>query len=216
MENAYEFIKTLLNPQSIIHYGGLTLLLFVIFAETGLFFGFFLPGDSLLFVAGLMCGTPIFDVNIYTLLFSVTAAGILGNFVGYFFGKQTGPVLFKRDDSFFFKKKHVNLAKDFYDRYGGAAIVLGRFIPIIRTFVPIMAGVVSLDFKKFVLYNILGCIAWVFSMVLAGYFLGRAFPSLQNRLEYIVIVIILISMIPVVLTYFKERNRRNKNDQSAI
>jgi len=213
MEQTLEFVKTLLNPQSIIHYGGLALLLFIVFAETGLFFGFFLPGDSLLFVAGLMCGTPIFDVNIYLLLSSVIVAGILGNFVGYYFGKKTGPVLFRRDDSFFFKKKHVKAAEEFYNRYGGTAIVLGRFIPIIRTFVPIMAGVVNLDFKKFVLYNILGCIAWVVSMILSGYFLGRLFPSLQHNLEYIVITIILVSMIPVVLTYLKE-HRRNKAEEN--
>ncbi len=213
MEQTLEFVKTLLNPQSIIHYGGLALLLFIVFAETGLFFGFFLPGDSLLFVAGLMCGTPIFDVNIYMLLSSVIIAGILGNFVGYYFGKKTGPVLFRRDDSFFFKKKHVKAAEEFYNRYGGTAIVLGRFIPIIRTFVPIMAGVVNLDFKKFVVYNILGCIAWVVSMVLSGYFLGRLFPSLQHNLEYIVITIILVSMIPVVLTYIKE-NRRSKAEDN--
>lgn len=212
MENLLEFIKTILNPQSIIHYGGLTLLLFIIFAETGLFFGFFLPGDSLLFVAGLMCGSPIFDVNIYTLIISLIIAGILGNFVGYYFGKKTGPVLFKRDDSFFFKKKHVNAAKEFYNRYGGTAIVLGRFIPIIRTFVPIMAGVVNLDFRKFVIFNIVGCVAWILSMVLSGFFLGKAFPALQDNLEYIVITIILISMIPVVLTYIKE-HRRSKSEE---
>lgn len=213
MEHTLEFVKTLLNPQSIIHYGGLALLLFIVFAETGLFFGFFLPGDSLLFVAGLMCGTPIFDVNIYLLITSVITAGILGNFVGYYFGKKTGPVLFRRDDTFFFKKKHVKAAEDFYHRYGGTAIVLGRFVPIIRTFVPIMAGVVNLDFKKFVIYNVVGCIAWVVSMILSGYFLGRLFPSLQNNLEYIVITIIVISMIPVVLTYLKE-HRRSKSEEN--
>lgn len=211
MENTLEFIKTFLHPQSIIQYGGLALLLFIIFAETGLFFGFFLPGDSLLFVAGLMSGSTLFDVDIVTLNLSIIVAGILGNFVGYYFGKKTGPVLFKRDDSLFFKKKHANAAKSFYDRYGGMALILGRFIPIIRTFVPIMAGVVSIDFKKFVLYNIVGCIAWVVSMTLSGYFLGRLFPSLQENLEYIVIIIIAVSMIPVVITYLKER-KRAKND----
>ena len=212
MENTLEFIKTFLHPQSIIQYGGLALLLFIIFAETGLFFGFFLPGDSLLFVAGLMSGSTLFDVDIVTLNLSIIAAGILGNFVGYYFGKKTGPVLFKRDDSLFFKKKHVNAAKSFYDRYGGMALILGRFIPIIRTFVPIMAGVVSIDFKKFVLYNIVGCVTWVVSMTLSGYFLGRMFPSLQENLEYIVIIIIAVSMIPVVLTYLKERNRAKSDN----
>ena len=211
MENILEFIKTFLHPQSIIQYGGLALLLFIIFAETGLFFGFFLPGDSLLFVAGLMSGSTLFDVDIVTLNLSIIVAGILGNFVGYYFGKKTGPVLFKRDDSLFFKKKHANAAKSFYDRYGGMALILGRFIPIIRTFVPIMAGVVSIDFKKFVFYNIVGCVAWVVSMTLSGYFLGRMFPSLQENLEYIVIIIIAVSMIPVVITYLKERNRANND-----
>ena len=214
MENVIEFIKTLLHPQSIIHYGGLSLLLFVVFAETGLFFGFFLPGDSLLFVSGLLCGTPIFDVNIITLLISVSMAGILGNFVGYYFGKKTGPVIFSRDDSFFFKKKHAIYARDFYEKHGGSAIVMARFIPIVRTFVPIMAGVVLLDFKKFVWYNIIGCVAWVFSMILAGYFLGRAFPDIQKKLEYVVILIILISMIPVVWTYIKQK-RANKTNESV-
>ena len=213
MEHTLEFVKTLLNPQSIIHYGGLALLLFIVFAETGLFFGFFLPGDSLLFVAGLMGGTPIFDVNIYLLVSTVIISGILGNFVGYFFGKKTGPVLFRRDDSFFFKKKHVKAAEEFYNRYGGTAIVLGRFVPVIRTFVPIMAGVVNLDFKKFVIYNVVGSIAWVVSMIFSGYFLGRLFPGLQNNLEYIVITIIIISMIPVVLTYLKE-HRRSKSEET--
>jgi membrane-associated protein len=211
MENVIEFVKTLLHPQSIIHYGGLSLLLFVVFAETGLFFGFFLPGDSLLFVAGLLCGTPIFDVHIITLLMSVSIAGILGNFVGYYFGKKTGPVIFSRDDSFFFKKKHAIYARDFYEKHGGSAIIMARFIPIVRTFVPIMAGVVSLDFKKFIWYNIIGCIAWVFSMILAGYFLGRAFPDIQKKLEYVVILIILISMIPVVLTFLKQKRANNQS-----
>lgn len=212
MENFIEFIKTLLNPDSIIRYGGLTLLLFIIFAETGLFFGFFLPGDSLLFVAGLMAGTDIFNVNIITLNLSVITAGIAGNFVGYYFGMKTGPMLFRREDSFFFKKKHVNAAKEFYNRYGGTAIVLGRFLPIIRTFVPIMAGVVNLNFRKFVIFNVVGCIAWVTSMTLSGYFLGKIFPSLHDNLEKIVIVIILVSMIPVAVTYFKE-HRRMKTEE---
>lgn len=206
-----ELVQTLLNPKSIIHYGGLALLLFVIFAETGLFFGFFLPGDSLLFVAGLMCGSPIFDVNIYLLLGTLIIAGIAGNFVGYIFGRKTGPLLFRRDDTLFFKKKHVNLAKDFYDRYGGTALILGRFMPIVRTFVPIMAGVVQLDFKKFVIYNIVGCVAWILSMTLAGYFLGKLFPALQDNLEYIVITIILISMIPLAWTYLKEKRRTRQS-----
>src|SRR5690606_40538387 len=138
-----------------------------------LFFGFFLPGDSLLFVSGMLCAEgSLANGNVALLIFLIAVAATLGDFVGYWFGRKTGPVIFKRDDTFFFKKKYVLQAKEFYDHYGGFAIVLGRFLPIIRTFAPIVAGVVGLDFKRFVFFNIFGAIIWLTSMVLAGYFLG--------------------------------------------
>ncbi len=215
MESIVELVKTLINPESIINYGGLTLLLLIIFAETGLFFGFFLPGDSLLFIAGLVCATSeearkvgeagIFNVSIYVLVFSVMTAAILGDFVGYWFGRRTGPVLFKRDDTFLFKKKYVHMASDFYEKHGATALILGRFIPIIRTFAPIIAGVVRIDFNRFVLYNVIGAVVWSSSMILAGYFLGRSFPQVKDYLEFIVIGIILISVIPVVVTFLKQK-----------
>lgn len=207
METIRELFGTITDPESIINIGGLALIVFIIFAETGLFFGFFLPGDSLLFTAGLLCGMGIFNADIQTLVASVSLAGIAGNYVGYFFGKKAGPRLFKRDDSMLFKKKYVYMASDFYKRHGGLALVLGRFVPIIRTFAPIFAGVVGVDLRKFTLYNISGSILWVFSMILAGYFLGREFPQIKNYLEYIIIGIILASLIPVVSTFFKERRR---------
>lgn len=222
MENLIDFIKTLINPESIINYGGLTLLILVIFAETGLFFGFFLPGDSLLFIAGLLCaaseekikaGEPaVFNVSIYVLLLAVMLAAILGDFVGYWFGRRTGPVLFKRDDTFLFKKKYVMMADAFYKKHGAMALILGRFIPIIRTFAPIIAGVVKIDFKRFVFFNVIGAVVWVCSMILAGYFLGRSFPQIKDYLEYIVIGIILISIIPVVITYLRNVNRKKSGE----
>lgn len=217
MDQVWQFLETLMHPKSIIEYGGIYLLLFIIFAETGLFFGFFLPGDSLLFIAGLAAATSAeaklvgnmeavyFDINIFVLVLTVSIAGILGNFVGYWFGKKTGPVLFKKDDSFLFKKKYMESARDFYHEYGGLALILGRFMPIIRTFVPIFAGVVKVDYKKFVLFNISGSILWVASMCFSGYFLGISFPKIQNYLEYVVIGIIFLSMVPVVLTFLRKK-----------
>lgn len=213
METLSDFFYTLTDPEKIITIGGLALITFIVFAETGLFFGFFLPGDSLLFTAGLLCGTGVFDTSVQTLLFSVTMAGIAGNYVGYYFGKKTGPVLFKRDDSLLFKKKYVFMASDFYNRYGGMALVLGRFMPIIRTFAPILAGVVGVDLKKFTFYNITGSILWVFSMILAGYFLGREFPQIKEYLEYIIVGIIILSIIPVIRTLLKERRRQREMEK---
>ncbi len=204
MENFWEHLQNLTDAQSILSKGGFYLLLIVVFAETGLFFGFFLPGDYLLFLAGLLCSSGMIDVSLPTLLFSVMAAGILGNYTGYWFGYRTGPVLFKRDDSLFFKKRYVVMAEEFYDKYGGMALVLGRFFPIIRTFAPIFAGVVKVDFKKFTLYNFTGSIAWVCTFILGGFFLGRKFPQLKDYLEYIILILIIITTIPLVIAFVKK------------
>lgn len=205
-----DFLQKLVNPESIIHYGGLTLLVFVVFAETGLFFGFFLPGDSLLFTAGLLCGIGIFDTSIYTLLTSVSLAAIFGNVVGYWFGKKMGKALFKRKNTFFFKRDYVHMADVFYKKYGGFALVMGRFLPIIRTFAPILAGVIEMEYKKFTWYNIAGCILWVFGLILLGYFLGAKFPIVKDYLEYIVIGLIIITAIPILRTYLIERKKYPK------
>jgi membrane-associated protein len=209
--------KDLLNPEFYINNGGLWLLLFIVFAETGLMVGFFLPGDSLLFVAGIYSkmlvgslipggtGSDFLDLIILFLLVSV--AGILGNLVGYWFGRKSGPFLFERKDTFFFKRKYLIQAKEFYDKHGGQAIVFARFLPIIRTFAPIIAGIVSMDRKKFMLYNIVGCLAWVFAMLFAGHYLDKLFMSkfnfdLKKHLEVLVIGIVLITTLPVIYKIF--------------
>lgn len=179
-------------------------MLFVVFAETGLFFGFFLPGDYLLFLAGLFCATGVLDVSIYVLVGGLVMAGVLGNYVGYWFGIRTGPVLFKRDDSFFFKKKYVEMAREFYHKYGGMALVLGRFFPIIRTFAPIFAGVVKVEFKKFTIYNFIGSILWVSTLTLVGFFLGIKFPGIKDYIEYIVIALIIATTIPLLIASFRK------------
>src|ERR1700743_1947791 len=184
MESFWARLQNLTDAQSILSKGGFCLLLIVVFAETGLFFGFFLPGDYLLFMAGLLCASGMFEVNIFVLIVSLIIAGILGNYAGYFFGRRTGPLLFNKHESFFFKKRHVVMAEQFYVKYGGMALILGRFFPIIRTFAPIFAGVVKIDIKKFTLYNIIGSVAWVVTLCLTGYFLGRKYPEITHYLDY--------------------------------
>ena len=193
-----------MKPEAIISIGFFFLLI-VVFAETGLFFGFFLPGDYLLFMAGLLCAEGGFDISIYTLTLSLIAAGVLGNYTGYWFGYRAGPALFNRDNSFFFKKHHIAIAEAFYAKHGGKALVLGRFFPIIRTFAPIFAGVVKVDLKKFTLYNFIGSIAWVNTFTLAGFFLGRKFPQLKGYLEYVVLGLIVVTSAPLLAAFYKRK-----------
>ena len=203
-----ELVKWILNN------GGLIVLLFVVFAETGLFVGFFLPGDSLLFAAGVYLRTyPQGFYNLHYLLVAllIIVASVLGNMAGYWFGQRTGPHFFKRKDSFFFKKKHLYRAKEFYDQYGKSTIFLAKFLPVIRTFAPIVAGIVQMSSGVFMLYNIIGSTVWVLSMVLGGYFLEawvkREFGiSLTDYIELIAIGIILITTLPVLYKLFFSKN----------
>ncbi|HEY4062694.1 MAG TPA: VTT domain-containing protein [Puia sp.] len=213
--------KDLVNPEFYIQYGGLWVLLFIVFAETGLMIGFFLPGDSLLFVAGMYSqsligtiikqdavkgtGSNFFDLVLLWAL--VTVCGILGNAVGYWFGNKTGPFLFHRKDNWLFKKKHLYQAREFYDKHGGEAIIFARFLPIIRTFAPIIGGIVAMDKKKFLLYNMIGCAAWVFLMLFAGHYLEEFILNkfqfdLKAHLEIIVIGIVIVTTAPVLYKIF--------------
>jgi membrane-associated protein len=208
-----QFVWTdLLNPEFYIQHGGIWVFLFIVFAETGLFAGFFLPGDSLLFVAGIYSSELAREVldtgndfaNLLLLSALVIASGVLGNVVGYWFGRQSGPYLFKREDTFFFKKKHLFAAKEFYEKHGGGAIVFARFLPLIRTFAPIVAGIVQMDRRKFMVYNVIGCVAWALSMLFAGHYLYKFFLDryqfdIKEHLEVIVILIILVTTAPVII-----------------
>jgi membrane-associated protein len=209
-----------LNPEFYIQNGGLWLILFIVFAETGLFAGFFLPGDSLLFVAGIYSNELAAELmlinsdvlNLMLVCVLIIAAGILGNTAGYWFGAASGPFLFTRKDTFFYKKKHLYTAKAFYEKHGGGAIVFARFLPMIRTFAPIIAGIVKMDKSKFTFYNIVGCVAWVFSMMFAGHYLYKFFLSqygfdLKERLEYIIIVIVLVTTAPVIIQLVKGKSK---------
>lgn len=194
----------------IIHNGGLYFMLFVIFAETGLFIGFFLPGDSLLFAAGIYVSDlahQFFGVHFSVILLMVIIASVLGNIVGYWFGRKTGPLLYERKETWLFRKKHLIRATEFYHQYGKATIFLAKFLPILRTFAPIVAGIVKMDRKVFVLYNILGSIVWVCLMMLGGHYLQtlvleKFHFSLKDHIEGITIAIILITTLPVIYKLF--------------
>jgi membrane-associated protein len=194
-----------INPENIIQVGGLGLLLLIIFAETGVFFGFFLPGDSLLFVAGLLSDTEYLDINVSLMIVLLIIAAVSGSTVGYLTGRWAGGYLANKKDSLFFKKKYLDLTQAFYQKHGMMAFILGRFLPVVRTFVTILAGMVKIDFPKFVFFNFLGASIWIVTMVLAGHFLGRAFPGITEYLEIIVVGMILVSAIPVIVTYFKNK-----------
>ncbi len=211
--------QQLLDAEYLLSHGGFYIVCLIVFAETGLFFGFFLPGDYLLFLAGLFCALNKIDVDIVTLFFGILISGILGNFAGYWFGNRAGPMLFKRKDSFLFKRKYVIMAEEFYQKYGGTALIIGRFVPIIRTFAPIFAGVVQLNFKKFVIYNILGALLWVSLLTLTGYYLGVKFPEIINYVEFIIIGLIAIAFLPIVIALIKRwlKNRKtNKNETNKL
>ena len=202
----WDFLKTLTDSTSILHYGGIGLLLFVIFAETGLMVGFFLPGDSLIFVSGMFCSTKpeLLGLHIVALLLLMMSSAILGNIVGYWFGKKAGPALFKKENSLIFKKRYLEATKTFYARHERKTLVLGRFLPIIRTFAPILAGAIKINFKKFMLYNILGAFLWIGSLGLCGFFLGRI-KLVEENVGWIVIFLIIITMIPVAKTWRSEK-----------
>lgn len=219
----FESWKDLLNPEFYIKLGGFWLVLFIIFAETGLFVGFFLPGDSLLFISGIYAvpliketfGIVENDFLCTIILASAIAlAAILGNMVGYWFGRKSGPSLYDRPDSFLFKKKYLFKAHDFYEDHGRIAIIAARFLPVVRTFAPIVAGIVGMEKGKFMLYNIIGAIAWAFSLIFAGHYLDKLFIEqfdidLKKHLEIIILIIVLVTTAPVVIKMFfgKDKDR---------
>ncbi len=206
MQEVLNTLQQLIDPEKLLREGGFYVVLFVVFAETGLFFGFFLPGDYLLFLAGMFVATGKLDVELSVLILGLCIAAILGNFTGYWFGRKTGPVLYKRKDTFFFKKKYLLAAERYYKKQGAFALIMGRFVPIVRTFAPIFAGVVKLDFKKFAFYNVAGAIIWIASLTLLGYFLGKSFAEqIEKYLVYIILGFVVITTVPLVVTFVKKQ-----------
>lgn len=202
----HEFLLSmidLLSPELIINRGGLILLLAIIFTENGLFFGFFLPGDSLLFLAGMLCGLPVLDVSIYTLVACISAAAFLGYIISYLVGLKLGKWLLAQPDSLFFKSKYLNMASSYFEKRQHGAIILGRFIPVIRTFLPLCLGLIKSDLRVFMVYNLIGSIVWTSSLVLAGYFLKIIFPDLINYLGWIIMALLVITSIPLIREFVK-------------
>ncbi len=191
--------------------GGLILIAIIVFAENGLFFCFFLPGDYMLFSAGILCGTGDFQVSVLTLTAMVIAAAIAGATFGYYSGSLIGNRLLNAKDSFFFKREFIIKTRYYYIKYAGNTLLIGRFLPIVRTFAPILAGVINMDFKKFMIYNSLGAVLWAGLLIIGGYYLGVKFPQILNYLEYIIFAFIAITSIIVIKGFFSAK----KNDKES-
>jgi len=208
-----EFLRTLTDPEKLISFlssvvtgwYGYLLLFLIVFAETGLLVGFIFPGDSLLFTIGVVAGAGGLDIRVICAVLAV--ASILGDQSGYFLGFRTGPHIFNRPDSRFFKQEYVRRTQEFYDKYGGKTLIMAKFVPVVRTFAPFMAGVGRMKYAKFLSFNVFGGLGWVLSMTLAGYFLGGV-PIVRQHFEKVVILIVAVSLIPVFLQVMKARRER--------
>jgi membrane-associated protein len=204
------------DVQGIINWGGMAALVIVVFAETGLLLGFFLPGDSLLVTAGVFCttanpmgtGKPL--LNILWLNIAVAIAAVVGDQVGFYIGRKTGPKLFKRENSLLFNKKHLIRTHEFYERHGGKTIIIARFMPIIRTFAPVVAGVGDMNYRKFVSYNVFGGVGWVVSMTGIGYGLASVWPDVTKHIEKLIILIIFLSLLPGIIGYLRSTLSKRK------
>lgn len=211
MSEIWHNVSKALDPEFIIHYGGLVLLCLVVFAENGVFFCFFFPGDYLILTGGILTATGVISQPIVVVELCLMASAILGYMVGYWFGDRTGPALYKRKDSFFFKKKYIESADEYYKKYGGQVLIIGRFLPVIRTFSPILAGIIKMRLRMFMLYNLVGSVLWIGSFCTIGYILGHRYKEqIMGYLGYIVIGLIVVTAIPIVRVVLRERKQGKK------
>lgn len=207
MELVYDLATGAYSLDALIRWGGYLLLVAIVFTETGLLVGFFLPGDSLLITAGLVAAAGVLDPWVLILLLS--AAAIVGDSVGYAIGARLGPRLFTREKSLLFNPRHVERTRAFYARHGAKTIVIARFVPIVRTFAPVVAGVGEMAYRRFLAYNVIGGVGWVVSMILAGYLLGQAIPNIGAHIHVVVAVVIVLSVIPIVVEVVRERRKQS-------
>src|SRR5262245_31288964 len=191
----------------------MTVLILIVFAETGLMIGFFLPGDSLLVTAGLFAAKG--DLNIIWLNLALIAAAIVGDALGYWIGYRAGKALYSRPNSFFFRREHLVKTHEFYEKHGGKAIIIARFMPIFRTFAPVVAGAAEMTYRSFAIFNIIGAIAWVASMTLTGYFLGQAIPDLEKHIHIVVAVVIFLSLLPALIAWLRAKLQSRKATAAA-
>jgi membrane-associated protein len=204
-----DLFRTLYNVPYLISAGGMLGLVLIVFAETGLMVGFFLPGDSLLVTAGLFAAKG--DLNIVWLNLCVIAAAIAGDALGYWIGYRTGKALYSRPNSFFFRREHLLKTHEFYERHGGQTIVIARFMPIVRTFAPVVAGAATMTYRRFAVYNVVGGVLWVLSMTLTGYFLGLAVPDIDRHIHVVVAVVILLSLLPGIISVVRAKLQPRKS-----
>jgi membrane-associated protein len=202
-----EFIRhllhTLYDVEGLIRWGGTLLVCFIVFIEMGFFVGFFLPGDSLLVTAGVFAGAGHLPIG--TLLTLVTLCAITGDQLGYWIGRSAGNALYRREDSFFFRRSHLRRAHDFYEKYGGKTVILARFVPIIRTFCPPVAGAAQMPYTRYLTYDIFGGVFWVGSMILGGYVLGRSVPNINQRIHWVILVVVFLSILPAIIGALRAR-----------
>jgi membrane-associated protein len=206
LESIRQLLYSLYNPDALkelIHWGGSPLVCAIIFVETGLFVGFFLPGDSLLVTAGILAAAGV--VPLKGLLLPGMLCAIVGDQLGYWIGRSAGPALYRREDSFFFRRSHLPRAHEFYEKHGGYAVILARFVPIVRTFCPPVAGVAQMSYTRYLMYDIFGGALWVGTMILGGYFLGRSIPNISQRIHYVILVVVLLSLTPVFVSFWRAR-----------
>jgi len=204
MQSLLDFLHRLRDVRGLIAWGGYVGLTAIIFAETGLLVGFFLPGDSLIVTAGLLAATTG-AFNVWLLGLLLTVASIIGNSSGYAIGRATGPRLFTRENSLLFNKKHLYRAHEFYQRHGGKTVIIARFMPIVRTFVPVVAGMGQMDYGRYTMFNVVGGVAWIWSMLFIGYFLGRYIPGVDQHVETVIIIVIFLSLLPGIISWLKAR-----------
>ena len=203
LQDAWHFIT---DVRGLIQLGGLLMVFIIIFVETGLFVGFFLPGDSLLITAGIFAASG--DLNLAALLAGASVCAVAGDQLGYWIGRRAGKTLYNRPDSKLFKRKHLERAHVFYEKYGAKTIVIARFVPIVRTFAPAVAGAAEMEYRRFVVYNVVGGLLWVWSTSLLGYFLGRAVPSIERYIHVVIVVVIVLSTLPGLIELYRSRSRR--------
>jgi membrane-associated protein len=206
LESILHFFRALYDPEGLkelVRSGGAPLICFIVFIETGFFVGFFLPGDSLLITAGIFAAADVLPLR--WLLLPVMACAIVGDQIGYWIGRAAGPALYRREDSLFFRRSHLQRAHEFYEKYGGRAVILARFVPIVRTFCPPVAGAAQMPYFRYLLFDIFGGIFWVGAMILGGFFLGRSVPNIGQKIHYVIIVVAVVSILPAVISILRSR-----------
>ena len=209
LESLFHLLRSLYSPdglKELIRSGGAPLVCGIVFIETGFFVGFFLPGDSLLITAGIFAAADVLPLK--WLLLPVMACAIVGDQIGYWIGRTAGPALYRREDSLFFRRSHLQRAHDFYEKYGGRAVILARFVPIVRTFCPPVSGAAKMPYSRYVLFDIVGGVSWVSATILGGFFLGRTVPNISQRIHYVILVVVVLSVLPAVISILRSRKAK--------